>query len=29
MNALSSPSQTASAAVSTNLREFLAFKLGA
>lgn len=29
MNALSSPSQTAPAAVSTNLREFLAFKLGA
>lgn len=29
MNALSSPSQTASAVVSTNLREFLAFKLGA
>ncbi len=29
MNALSSPHQTAQAAVSTNLREFLAFKLGA
>ena len=29
MNASSSPHQTAQAAVSTNLREFLAFKLGA